>query len=90
MKTDQRGTPHGATQKGDTEMKWTKRNLGSGMLGQGYECGEYIICETYNSYMLRMQYGGRVQDYYWELLKDGEPIKYANTAKALKQYVETI
>lgn len=72
-------------------MKWTKRNqLGAGALGQGYESGEYIIEETYKSYELQKQYGGKKSDYYWMLKKGNEIIKYAGTAKTLKQFAETL
>ena len=72
-------------------MKWTKRNNnGAGCLGQGYESGEYVIEETYKSYDLQKQYGGKMSDYYWMLTKNGEVIKYASTAKALKQFAETL
>lgn len=72
-------------------MKWTKINdNGSGYLGQGYRCGEYVIEETYNSYNLQKQYGGKKSDYYWKLSKGNNIIKYASTAKTLKQFAETL
>ena len=70
-------------------MKWRKRSQnGAGYLGQGYESGEYVIEETYKSQELQKENGGKVSDYYWMLSRNGEVIKYASTAKALKQYVE--
>lgn len=72
-------------------MKWTKRNdCGAGYLGQGYESGDYVIEETYKSYELQQQYGGRRSDYYWQLTDKGEVVKFASTAKALKQFAETL
>lgn len=71
-------------------MKWTKRNNnGAGYLGQGYESGQYVIEETYKSCELQKQYGGKKANYYWVLTDNGEVIKYASTARALKQFVET-
>ena len=72
-------------------MKWNKRNnWGPGYLGQGYESGEYIIEETTNYYELAKENGGKQKDYWWVLRKNEEPIKYASTAKALKQYAEDL
>ena len=72
------------------KMKWKSRSKNDGDLGLGYECGEYIIEETFDSYNLQKKYGGRKADYYWKLTKGSEIIKYAKTAKALKQYAETL
>ena len=74
-------------------MKWKKINDGSGCLGQGYKCGDYIIEETFDSYNLQRQHGGRKSDYYWKLTRldiiiGDKIIKYANTAKALKAFAE--
>ena len=72
-------------------MKWSKRNQhGAGYLGQGYESNGYVIEETHNYYELAKQYGGRQSDYYWMLRKGNKIIKYANTAKVLKKYVEAL
>lgn len=72
-------------------MKWMKRReYGSGYLGQGYQCGDYIIEETYRSQELQRQHGGKVADYYWMLKKGGEVVRYGRTAKMLKEYAETI
>lgn len=70
-------------------MKWSKRDDG-GSVGGGYESGEFVIKETFNSYNLQKEYGGKKSDYYWVLEKNGIVIKYAHTAKALKQYAETL
>ena len=71
-------------------MKWNKRNVEPGYLGSGYESGDYIIEETYKSQELQKQHGGKRSNYYWVLKRNGEAIKYASTAKALKTYAETI
>lgn len=71
-------------------MKWTKRTDNISNVGGGYECGEYIIKETFDSYNLQNKYGGKRNNYYWVLIKGDEVIKYASTAKALKTYAETI
>lgn len=71
-------------------MKWSKRVDDRSNLGGGYESGDYIIKETFNSYNLRKEMGGKRSDYYWVLMKGEEVIKYASTAKALKTYAETI
>ncbi|MBR5281059.1 MAG: hypothetical protein IKU26_08855 [Clostridia bacterium] len=72
-------------------MKWTKRtNYEVGNLGAGYISGDFIIEETYNEYYLQKEYGEKKSDYFWVLKKGNKPIKYASTAKALKQFAETI
>ena len=73
------------------KLKWTKRNdQGAGALGQGYQSGGYVIKETYKSAELQKQNGGKISDYYWELSENGKVLKYAKTAKALKEYAETL
>ena len=73
------------------KLKWTKRNdQGAGALGQGYQSGDYVIKETYKSAELQRQNGGKISDYYWELTENGKVLKYAKTAKALKEYAETL
>lgn len=71
-------------------MKWIKRTHDAGNLGGGYESGEYIVHETFDSYNLQKEHGGKRSDYYWVLKKGNEVIKYANTARALKTYAETL
>lgn len=72
-------------------MKWTKANdFGAGYLGQGYRCGAYTIEETFKSHELQKALGGRRSDYFWQLSNGNNVIKYASTAKALKQYAETL
>lgn len=71
-------------------MKWSKRSDNRSNLGGGYESGDYIIKETFNSYNLQKEMGGKRSTYYWVLMKGNEIITYASTAKALKAYAETI
>lgn len=71
-------------------MKWSKRTDDRSNIGGGYESGDYIIKETFNSYNLQKENGGKRSNYYWALMKGDEVIKYASTAKALKAYAETI
>ena len=67
-------------------MKWTKRVD----IGGGYASGAYIIEETFNSYNLCKEMGGKRSDYYWVLTRGEKILKYASTAKALKAYAETL
>lgn len=83
-----RGCPVERMEKQMT-MKWKKLG-GPGELGAGYMCGEYKVTETHNYDTLAETYGGRQKDYYWKLEKNGEILKYAGTAKALKAYAETL
>lgn len=71
-------------------MKWSKRTNDRSNIGGGYESGAYIIKETFNSYNLCKELGGKRSNYYWVLMKGEEIITYASTAKALKAYAETI
>lgn len=71
-------------------MKWNKRTTEMSNFGGGYESGDFVIEETFDSYNLQKEYGGKKSDYYWALKKGGSVIKYGSTAKTLKQFAETL
>lgn len=69
-------------------MKWKRNGTGDGQLGMGYTSGDFKIFETYDSYNLQKEFGGKRSDYYWVLKKGDKILGYASTAKALKKLAE--
>ncbi len=72
------------------KMKWTSRSQKDGNLGEGYQSGEFIVKETFHSYELQQKFGGKRCDYYWELIRENEVLKYGRTAKELKSFAEQL